>query len=456
MRLKNLIPRTLLTPARLSVAAFVVIILAGSVLLSLPIASTGEPLGFSNSLFTSTSATCVTGLIVVDTGTQLSLFGQLVVLLLIQVGGLGIMTLSTAFLVATGRRLSLTGSAAVQTSISALGHQNLLSLIMDVIRFTFMLEGVGAIILTARFSIDHGVAKGIYLGVFHAVSAFCNAGFSPFADSLAAYRSDWIVNLVVAGLIIAGGIGFVVLAETRRNNPLRRKGWARLSLHTKLVLTTTTALIVGGMLLILFMEWGNTLRELPWHERLLAAFFQSVTTRTAGFNTLPIGQIANETLFLMLVLMFIGASSGSCGGGIKTGTFATLIVWGLSRLRGHQRPHAFGRSISESSMSRAISIFIISGSVIIIATLLLLMTEIGGVSHTASRGKSIEILFETVSAFGTVGLSTGVTGTLSTLGKLIITLVMFVGRLGPLVIAMAISRRKVSRYRYAEESILVG
>ncbi|MBW2096636.1 MAG: hypothetical protein JRI80_17335, partial [Deltaproteobacteria bacterium] len=232
--------------------------------------------------------------------------------------------------------------------------------------------------------------------------------------------------------------------------------WARLSLHSKIVLFTTAILLVAGTFLVLSMEWNNTLKGPSVPGKILASFFQSVTARTAGFNTLPIGIMANETLFLMILLMFVGASPGSCGGGIKTTSFASLIALGISRVRGKEKTHCFRRTISEGSIGKAISIAMISGVVIAIATMALLITELGEMPHVASRGKFLELLFEVVSAFGTVGLSTGVTPGLSAVGKIIITMVMFIGRLGPLVIAMAVSRESAPRYYYAEESIMIG
>ena len=456
MRLSGLIPKIFRTPARFSVLIFLIIIVIGTLLLSLPAASSNQPLSLTDAMFTSTSATCVTGLVVVDTGQDLSLFGQLVVLLLIQVGGLGIMTVSTAFLLAVGRRPSIGGRMMIQDTFTASGDYNLGSLIWDVVRFTFLMEGAGAVILFFRLLSGYSVFEALYYAIFHAVSAFCNAGFALFPDSLVHFQQDWLVNLVIGVLIISGGLGFLVVFELRRNFPFRRRTWTRLSLHTKLVLTTTGALLLLGTVLILVMEWNNTLQHLSVPHRFLAAFFQSITTRTAGFNTLPIGQMANETLFLMILLMFIGASSGSCGGGVKTGTIATLVVLALSRLRGQRRPQAFRRSISEASIARAISVVLISALVVGAAIMILLMTELGAVSHPESRGKFLELLFEAVSGFGTVGLSTGITPALTIVGKLTFVLVMFTGRLGPLVIALAISRRKAVSYHYAEENIMIG
>ncbi len=265
-----------------------------------------------------------------------------------------------------------------------------------------------------------------------------------------------MINIVICLLVITGGIGFLVLSELKQHFPFNRRTWGRLSLHARLVLSVTVLLLLSGTGLVTLLEWNNTLAPLSVPGRLLAGFFQSVTTRTAGFNTLPIGQMANATLFVFIMFMFIGASPGSCGGGIKTTTFASLVVLGLSRMRGRQRPQVFQRTISEGSIGRAMSVVLISFMVIGLATMIILMTELGETPHPASRGKFLELFFEVVSAFGTVGLSTGVTAGLSTAGKLVLSAVMFVGRLGPLVVAIAVSRRTAPRYYYAEEAIMSG
>ncbi len=440
----------------MSILGFILLIGVGTALLMLPAAAKTASLGFVDALFTATSAGCVTGLVVVDTGTRFSLFGQIVILTLIQAGGLGIMTLSTLFLFIAGRKPGMMERQVIQDTFTHQGTVPPSTIVREVIIFACVIEAVGASVLFVRFLMDAKPAEAFYLAVFHAVSAFCNAGFSPFSDSLSAYRSDWILNLTVCFLIITGGIGFFVLSELKRNFRFSRRTWSRLSLHTKLAILSTLVLLFTGTVFILFMEWPNALAELPVPDRFLAAFFQSVTTRTAGFNTLPISQLANETLFLFIVLMFIGACPGSCAGGVKTTTFSTLMLMGFSRLRGHDRPRIFYRTISSGSLARAINVVMISMVVIVAATMLLLMTELRYLSHLESRGKFLELFFEVVSAFGTVGLSAGNTAGLSMPGKLIITAVMFIGRLGPLVIGVAISRQRSSRFHYAEENIMVG
>ena len=444
------------SPARISVAAFGVLIALGTSALMLPAATADRSLGFVDALFTATSAACVTGLVVRDTAHAFSPFGQVVILALIQVGGLGIMTLSTLMLLMAGRRPGLAGRLVVTDTFTLSGDRSLVSVLRDVVVFTGVIEAAGAAVLFIRFLPGNDTARALYLSCFHSVSAFCNAGFALFPDSFAGYREDWVVNLDICLLIICGGIGFLVLSELKRTRPLTGRKASALSLHSKVVLSTTAGLLLAGTVGVLCMEWNNTLAPLGVPGRFLAAFFHSASARTAGFNTLPLGQMANETLFFTVMLMFIGASPGSCGGGIKTTTFATIVSMGISRLRGHERPRMFRRSLAPGGAARAVSVVILAAVVVAAGTMALLMTELGETPHSLSRGKFLELLFEVVSAFGTVGLSMGVTAGLSTAGKLIVAWIMFVGRLGPLVVAMAVSRQAAPRYYYAEEHIMVG
>lgn len=453
MRISKSIVRS---PANSLIIGFAGLILMGTILLMLPAASTGKHLEFVNALFTSTSAVCVTGLTVVDTGSTFSTFGQSIILILIQFGGLGIMTMSTLFLMLAGRRPGVAGQIMIQDTFTHSRERNMFSILKDVVLFTGVIEGLGIVVMFFCFLPGYGVQRALFLSIFHSISAFCNAGFSVFSDSFIGYQNNWVLNLMVCFLIVSGGIGFLVLSELKEKFSIKKRFLSRISLHSKLVLSTTAILIVVGTVLIIAMEWRNTLAPLSVPNRLLAAFFQSVTARTAGFNTLPIGNMANQTLFMLILLMFIGASPGSCGGGIKTTSMATMIALGFSRFRGHERPQLFRRTISDASVGKAVSVIILSAIVICTGTMLLLMSEIGELTHLESRGKFLEIFFETVSAFGTVGLSTGVTGGLSGIGKIIISVVMFVGRLGPLVVGVAVSRNTVSRYYYAEETIMVG
>jgi trk system potassium uptake protein TrkH len=398
----------------------------------------------------------VTGLTVVDTGTDFSRAGQIIILTLVQCGGLGFMALSTLLVITAGKRLNFARHHAMQEAFTIAGAQPVPSLIRDIVLFTLGAEVLGAMALFGCLAPVHGVSHGAYLAVFHSVSAFCNAGFSLFHDSFSRYVSDPLVTLVICLLIIIGGLGFPVLSELRYRLGKRSLRWKTLNLHSKLVLSSTAVLLTVSTLIIGLLEWHNTLADFSVQGKWLAAFFQAVNTRTSGFNSLPLGSMANSTLFVMIILMFIGASPGSCGGGIKTTTATILTVLGLSRLRGQAFPSIFHRTISDISIEKAFSVVLISIILVWTGTLLLLLTEIGSVPHPESRGKFLELLFEVVSAFGTVGLSTGMTGSLTDAGKLAVTAIMFIGRLGPMVVVIAMSRSPRARYRYAREETMIG
>ncbi len=453
-RLSNHLLRS---PARMSILGFALLIAVGTVLLMLPASAVGPPMGVVDALFMSTSASCVTGLSVMDIGRQLTLFGQLIILLLIQLGGLGILTVSTLLLMMMKGRPTLSGQALIKDTFTyGEGKQTVASVLRAIFITAFCIEAAGAVCLYLRTAPDAGWGPAAYPAVFHAVSAFCNAGFALYPDSFVAYREDWVVNGVVSALIIIGGIGFVVIADLKSRFIGRKTTLKRLSLHSRLALSASALLILFGALAILLMEWNNTLSPLTIPGRVLAALFQSVSARTAGFNTLDMGIMANETLFMFCILMFIGACPGSCGGGVKTTTVAGLAVLGFSRLRGFSRPQVFRRTLTEASMSKAASVVMISALIITLAVMALMMSELGGRSHNQTRGLFLELFFEAVSAFGTVGLSTGVTGALSPLGRITIVALMFVGRLGPMVIGLAVSRERISRVNYAEENIMIG
>ena len=440
-------------PERAVIAGFILAIWIGAILLILPEASPKSPLSLVDALFTSTSATCVTGLTVIDIGNRLSLFGQLIVLTLIQIGGLGIMTISTMFIVMMGRRPSLTDMVAVQDTLMLRPERGFQFILRDVAILTAIIEGAGFLMIFFYLLLNTNFPPltSLYIAIFHAISSFCNAGFSLFSNSLTGFQKSYFLNFVVCILIIMGGIGFLVLSEIKE-----KKSFSMLSLHSKLVITTTVILLILGALLVTFMEWNNTMQSLSMPHKFLAGFFHSVSSRTAGFNTLPIGNMANETLFLLILLMFIGASPGPCGGGIKTSSFATIILLGIARLKGYENPQIFRRTISREAIGKAISIVMISMMIVIAGLMLLLLTEAGGIPRPESKGIFMELMFETVSAFGTVGLSTGITPNLTCTGKIILICIMLVGRVGPLAIAMAISRQEIKRYHYAEESIMVG
>jgi len=445
---KNIYISGKLTPAQTLVLGFVVLILVGTILLSLPVSSSsGEPTDFIDALFTATSAVCVTGLVVVDTGTHYSLFGQLVILLLIQIGGLGFMTMGTLFALILGKRIHLKERLIMQEALNQLTMEGVVRLAKSVLSITFLIEGIAALVLGARLSADYGLARGFYYGLFHAVSAFNNAGFDLFGDfrSLTHYVSDPVVIIVVSVLIILGGLGFSVIVDiyTKRN-------WRKFSLHTKIVLSTTAILLVAGMVAVLLLEYNNknTLAPLGFTAKLTASWFQSMTPRTAGFNTIDIGGLRNATLFLVIVFMFIGASPGSTGGGIKTSTFGTLIAAVWAMIRGKEDVELFERRLPKEIVYRALTITAVSTGFVVLVTMLLSITE---------NAEFLTVFFETTSAFGTVGLSMGLTTKLTVFGKIVISLTMFAGRLGPLTVAFAVAQKQQKAiYRLAEEKIMVG
>jgi trk system potassium uptake protein TrkH len=438
--------------------SFLTLIAIGTLLLSLPAASVGRPLGFVDALFTATSATTVTGLVVVDTGADLTLFGQLVVLALIQLGGLGIMTFSTFFTLLVAGRLSILGRELLEETLSQSPIHNLGSLVKWVVLLTLAFEAVGSLFLTVGLAPDVGWGQAWYYGIFHAISAFCNAGFSLFSTSFEAYQDNALINGILALLIIAGGLGFIVLFDLREAWRRRRsRHQLRLSLHSKLVLTATGILIVVGAAAFAWLEWDNSLRGQPLGTKVLASVFQSITTRTAGFNTVAVAPLTNPTLLILIFLMFIGASPASCGGGVKTSTFSVLIGLVRSRFLGRQDVVLYGRRLPTNTVAKAISVAAFSILLVSIFVLALSISEMAGLSHEATRGKFLEIVFETVSAFGTVGLSMGTTSDLTTAGRVLVALLMFLGRLGPLTIAVAVGgRRRQPTYRYATETVLIG
>jgi trk system potassium uptake protein TrkH len=448
--------RSLLTPERLISFGFLLLILLGTGLLLLP-ASTVEGISLLDALFTSTSASCVTGLAVLDTGTRFTRFGQGVILLLIQLGGLGIMTLSIAFLYLVAGRVSLFNREVLEDSLSLGPVRGLLPLLVQVLRITLVIEGLGALLLTARFLQQMPPGEALFSGIFHAVSAFCNAGFALSPDSLFPWRNDLLVNTVVMALITAGGLGFLVLSEVH--------GWWRggrrtaLSLGSRVVLYTSGLLVVLGALAFLALEWGHSLRVEHWThvpQVMLHSLFQSVSCRTAGFNTVPLDALSAPTYLVLILLMAIGASPASSGGGIKTTTFVVLLAHLRSRFLDRRDTELGGRRIPEATVSRAVTIVIFSVLVIAAGTLLLLVSESRGMSSAEESRLFLQVIFEAVSAFATVGLSTGLTPDLTPVGKLLVIVLMFIGRIGPLALALALGKRRQPGYRLATGNVTVG
>ncbi|MFW6050400.1 MAG: TrkH family potassium uptake protein [Myxococcota bacterium] len=451
-------------PARLSALSFGLAGLLGALLLNLP-QSLRNPAdaSFVDGLFTAISAVCVTGLVVHPTPDTYTPFGQAVLLVLMQAGGLGIMSLYAGFTVLAGRRLRLRSSATLAEIIDAESLASLRRTLLGIVAYTFVIEAVGAVILYLLFlgypataaglgaeGLAAGAGNRVWAAVFHAVSAFCNAGFTLFRGNAEAFAGDWAVSLTLMALIVLGGLGFPVLRELRRQLVVRvrRRPATRISLHTRVVLVTSGTLVAAAALALLALEHDGSMAGLPWDERVLTALFQSVTARTAGFNTLPIGAMAAPALMLLCLVMFVGAAPGSTGGGIKTTTVAVLFATFRAELGGRPHVRLLDRTVARATVQRAMGVAFLSVILVSLILLALLVTE---------RHAPLDLAFETFSAFATVGLSTGVTPTLSTTGKLLITLTMLVGRIGPLTMALAFAARvQRQAFRYPEERVTIG
>jgi trk system potassium uptake protein TrkH len=437
-----------LPAAQILALSFLFVIIVGTGFLLLPRATASvEGISFINALFTASSATCVTGLIVVDTGTYFSRFGQIVIMILIQIGGLGLMTTTAFFSLILGRSMSVKESVLMSEVLSSRTLARISHLIISILILTLIFEALGVMAFyfswTGVDRFEHGSV--FYYSLFHSISAFCNAGFSLFRNSFENYKGNLSHNLTLTSLIIIGGLGFTVIMNLFRFAIFKRE---RLSLQTKLVLTMTITLLVLGTLLIMLSEWNNSLKEFPFLTKIMASYFQSVTTRTAGFNTINTSSLTSACYFLMMILMFIGASPGSTGGGIKTSTLGVILgsIWSV--LKGRESVEIFKRRIPKDVVDNAL--------VVIIMALILTATS-GFILLLTQEGKPVHILFELFSAYGTVGLSAGITPDLTLLGKAIIIITMFVGRIGPLTLVLAIGqRKKTADYEYPDEGIMIG
>jgi trk system potassium uptake protein len=441
-------------PAVSLLIVFVVLITVGTGLLMLPIATaSGEPTRFVDALFTATSATCVTGLVVLDTGTHWSTFGHIVILALIQLGGFGIMAGSTLLLfLFLRRRTTLRDRVVVQESLGGLELGTVTTLVKRIAIFTIICEVVGAVILGISFTIGGeagppGDTLGVWWGIFHSISAFNNAGFDLTGDfrSLAPFIDDWVVLGTHGILLILGGLGFAIVGDA-----VWKRRWRRMVLETKLVLSTTVALLVVGAVFIALTEWSNpaTLGALPEEQRILNALFESATLRTAGFSAIDTGALLDATLFMVMALMFIGGASGSTAGGIKVNTFSVLLIAITSTVKGEPSATAFGRRIQHTIVYRALAVALLSIGFVFLT----------GVGLTLTTDEAfVDTLFEAVSAFGTVGASTGITPDLTDPARIITTVAMFVGRLGPLTLVLALAARAHPvAFRPAVESVRIG
>jgi trk system potassium uptake protein TrkH len=441
-------------PGRQAVLAFALTIIVGALILTLPISAHERPIAFIDALFTSTSAVCVTGLTVVDTATDYSRFGQVIILILIQLGGLGIMTYTTALFAASGLRMSYHERLGLSQSLGGGKPIDYKTLVKAVLVITLTIESTGALLLFVKFQSQYSYAEAAYHAVFHSISAFCNAGLSTFSTNLEAYNRDQSVILIIGFLIIFGGLGFAVIRELydKVKHP-----YTMLSLHTKLSIISTFILIIAGMIIFYLIERRSAYMGMPLSAKLANAFFQSVTPRTAGFDTIPQMNLTEVSILVTIILMFIGVCPGSTGGGIKATSMAVILLVVFSRFRGRDSANIFRRSISKETVFQAITVFILASMAIAIAFAALMFVQERSLPHTSAHGWFVEHLFEVVSAFGTVGLSLGLTPKLLTPGKLIIILTMFTGRVGLLTLAFSLVRLpKRGEIVYSEESVMIG
>jgi trk system potassium uptake protein TrkH len=435
-----------LNPPRVLVLGFLGLILLGGLLLSIPLATAnGNTTSFLDALFTSASASCVTGLIVVNTAEHWTLFGKGIILVLIQMGGLGIMTMATIVSLIAGKKISLKERLIIKEQMNQETLSGLVKLIRYVIFLTFAIETVGAVLLSFTFIPIYGIGKGIWFSVFHSISAFCNAGFDITGDSFMSFTDSYLTISTLSVLIIVGGIGFAVIIDIAKN-----RKWSRLGLHTKLVLTISGGLLLVGSVAFFILEYSNpeTLGPMSFAEKIFAATFASIVPRTAGFNSIDTAALRESSAFLTIILMFIGGSPGSTAGGIKTVTFGVMLISTISIIRGNRDAEAFKKSINPEIISKSLAIVTAGIGLVIFMAFVLTITE----------GKEfLDVLFESASAFGTVGLSRGITPELTNIGKVIIMLTMYAGRVGPLTMAFAIGYNKTHRrYKYSEGHISVG
>ncbi len=445
---KLLSPIDRLSFSRKLILGFFTAIILGSILLYMPFSlQDGQEISFLTAVFTITSAICVTGLSVIDISKVLSFEGQIILLVFIQLGGLGVMTFSSLFFLLIGKKIGYKDRELIKEERNAENSGEIVDFIKKIVIIVLLIEGIGAFFLTLEFLKIFDFSKALYFGIFHSISAFCNAGFALFSNNLESYPGSVLMNMTVAYLIILGGIGFSVI-----NSVLVavRRDVKRFTLTSKVAILVSMFLTFVGMILFFLLEYKNptTIGNLSWFDKVLASFFQSVTTRTAGFNTVPMGTLRPATIFMFCILMFIGASPGSTGGGIKTTTIGVIIFYVVGVVQGKENINVFNRRISWDILNRALAILIIS--IIYVSIVIMAVMTIENMSFE-------KVTFEVISAFATVGLSMGITADLSAMSKILIIITMFIGRLGPMTFALALGEKKVKQnLRYPKENILVG
>lgn len=422
----------------------------GTILLLLPFSTKSGHISLVDALFTATSGVCVTGLVVQDTATYFTPVGKVIILVLFQLGGLGIMTFSTLILLVAGKKISIRERILIQEGYYHTAAKDVKSLIKNIFLYAIVIEAAGTLSFFIYWQREFPWPKALFNSIFHSVSAFCNAGLSLFSNSFLSYRGNAWVNITLILLIVLGGLGFLVLQEVKEIFTGRfRRRKIKTSLHTKLVLTLTSVLIVFSFILFLIMEWNHSLKTFTTKEKVFSSLFQIVTPRTAGFNTMDLNSLSFAAVFLLTVLMFVGASPGSTGGGIKTSTIGVIFAFLKSKITARESVHLFYRTIPLELVTRAFMVVTLAICIICLSSFILFLTQ--------PAASMREVMFEVFSAFGTVGLSLGMTMKLNTAGKILIILTMYIGRIGPLTLLYAFSRKKaVGRYEYIEENVMIG
>lgn len=445
----NFKKNTKLKGVQILALGFLAVIIIGAIILTLPISSaSGETTNFLDALFTSTSAVCVTGLVTLDTGTYWSVFGQTVIMLLIEIGGLGFMSFTTLIAIILGKKITLRDRLILQDAMNTFDIQGLVKMVQYVLIFTVSVQLSGALLFSTQFIPKFGFVKGLFYSIFHSVSAFCNAGFDLFGNfsSLTGYSDNWVVILVASALIIIGGIGFAVWIEIYNFKSIKK-----LSLHAKMVILVTSILVIGGTVLMFIFEHNNpnTLANMNIGDKVVNSFFAAVTPRTAGFNSISTDGMTNAGNLLTIILMFIGGSPGSTAGGIKTTTIGVLLVTVICVIRGREDAEAFKKRFPKELVYKAVTLFFIGGVLVMGATMLL--------SYTEQGASFLSLLYETTSAFATVGLTVGLTQQLTEVGKVLIMIMMYLGRVGPLTVVLSLMRNKKNNgVKYPEGKILIG
>ncbi len=439
-------------PILMIVAGYLALITLGAILLSLPFAQR-QPVGVLDAFFTAGSAVCVTGLSTIDISSSFTSFGNWVLVFLMQSGGLGIMTISTVIILLAGMHPGFNHQSALLANYTQEGNVDATRILKAVLPFTFILEAIGAVAYFTQFS-GMGLYDRIFCSIFQAISSFCNVGFTLFPDSLVQFQLNPVVNLTTCVLALAGGFGFLAITEVRYMFDFKSRSIRKISLHTRIAISFTLIIVLTSILFFTFSEWNNTFANLNLGEKLESSTFMAFTSRTAGLNNVDTSMLSVGSLFFFVIIMLIGANPGSCGGGIKTTTTAVIFLLGFNRLLGRDKTQVMGRTIPEDTVDKAIRIFVVAIAMIVVATLILLQTEAAGTSN--AQGSFLKVFFEVVSAYSTCGLSMGLTPELSIPGKIVIFLVMFVGRMGPLFLISAVAKKQEMGMWYAEEDIMVG